>query len=356
MALSLSTPPRRVCILRLSALGDISHVLPVVRTLQYHWPDTHITWIIGQTEHELVRHVPGIEFITFDKSAGFSAYRAMRQRLRAEHFDVLLHMQVALRASIISLLVNADIKLGFDKARAKDMQSWFCNQQIRAASTRQHVVDSFLEFPARFGLAPRLAWGLPVEAGALQSAGKKLGEQRPFFVINACAVAKSRNWRNWHAPGYAAIADHVASRHGMRVVLCGGPSAEERAMAQAISELCQVKPLDLVGDTSIAELTAVLKLASAVLAPDTGPAHIASALGTPVIGLYAATNPQRAGPYNFMDYVVNKYPEALQKYNSQTVAEAAWGTRIRNNECMSLITVAEVIEMVDRVLQENKNR
>jgi heptosyltransferase I len=340
--------------LRLSALGDISHVLPVVRTLQYHWPDTRISWIIGQSEYELVRHVAGVEFITFDKSAGVSAYLAMRRRLRGEQFDLLLHMQVALRASIISLMVRAGIKLGFDAARAKDLQSLFCNQQIKATSSRQHVVDSFLEFPRTFGLSPRLHWDLPVEAEALASASNKLGDALPMFVINACAVAKSRNWRNWHAEGYAAVADYVANRHGLRVVLSGGPGSEERAMAAKISSLCQLKPLNLVGNTSLAELTAVLKLATAVLAPDTGPAHIASALGTPVIGLYAATNPQRAGPSNYLDYVVNKYPEALHKYNSTTVEDAPWGTRIRNDECMSLITVDEVTAMVDRVLQETK--
>jgi heptosyltransferase I len=183
---------------------------------------------------------------------------------------------------------------------------------------------------------------------------EKLGnDEQVIFVINACAVAKSRNWRNWHAEGYAAVADNVASTHGLRVVLTGGPSMEERTMAERIVELCQHKPLNLVGQTSLGELTALLKLAKAVLAPDTGPAHIASALGTPVIGLYAATNPQRAGPYNFMQYVVNQYPQALEKYNGVSVDDAPWGTRVRNDECMSLIRTEYVIEMVERVLLEN---
>jgi heptosyltransferase I len=263
-------------------------------------------------------------------------------------------MQVALRASIISLWLKAEIKLGFDWARAKDLQWLFCNHQIQPASSRQHVVDSLLEFPKALGLAPVLQWQLPVAAQAMASARAKLGDERPICVINACAVAKARSWRNWHAAGYAAVADYLAGKHNLRVVLTGGASAQESAMAQSIAALCQLEPLNLVGATSLAELVALLKLAKLVIAPDTGPAHIASALGSPVIGLYAATNPERAAPYNSQQYVVNKYPEALQQYYSQTVADAPWGMRIRNDECMSLITVADVTEMVDRVLLETK--
>ncbi|MCK5003332.1 MAG: glycosyl transferase, partial [Gammaproteobacteria bacterium] len=117
---SLSNPPKNVCILRLSALGDITHALPVLRTLQKRWPNTAITWIIGKTEYQLVKDIEGVEFITFDKSQGLAAYKAIRQELKARHFDVLLHMQLSLRASAISFFVHADIKLGFDKERAKD--------------------------------------------------------------------------------------------------------------------------------------------------------------------------------------------------------------------------------------------
>ena len=103
----------------------------------------------------------------------------------------------------------------------------------------------------------------------------------------------------------------------------------------------------------MSQLVALLQLSDVVIAPDTGPAHIASALGTPVIGLYAATNPQRAAPYNFRQYVVNKYPEALQKYYGLSVEEAPWGKRIQNDECMALIAAEDVTAMLERVLREN---
>ena len=351
MILPFSSAPDSVCILRLSAIGDITHALPVLRTLQYHWPQTKITWIIGKNEYALVSDIDGVEFITFDKSLGFGAYRDIRNKLADRRFDVLLHMQLSLRASFTSLLVKAKIKLGFDRARAKDMQWLFTNEKIFPLSTRQHVVDSFIEFPRRLGLEPVMKWELPVAASAIESVQHQISGER-FLTINPCAVAKSRNWRNWTAEGYAEVADFAAEHHGMTVLLTGGPSTDERNMADTIVAMCSHKPLNMVGKTSLPELVALLHLSDLVIAPDTGPAHIASALGTPVIGLYAATNPQRAGPYCYKELVVNKYPEAMRKYYELEVDDAPWGKRIQNDECMALIKPGDVTAMLSRVLQD----
>lgn len=330
--------------MRLSALGDITHALPVLRTVQKHWPGTRIAWVIGKTEYELVRDIEGVEFIIFDKSRGLSAYADMRRQLKGQKFDVLLHMQVSIRASIASLFIPAKIRLGFDRERAKDMQWLFTNSRVRPATNRQHVVDSFLEFPKYFGLEAIMQWGLPVSAAARDSVCHKLNSSSKMLVINPCAMAKSRNWRDWTIEGYAAVADYAASQLGMSVVLTGGPTTREKHMADSIFSLCNEKPSNLVGKTSISELVAVLDMASVVIAPDTGPAHIASSLGTPVIGLYAATNPLRAGPYHFKQYVVNKYPQALEKFYQLSVGDAPWGQRVHEEGCMAMITAEAVIE------------
>jgi heptosyltransferase I len=351
---SPTTPPEKLCILRLSALGDISHTLPVLRTIQQHWPTTSITWVIGKTEHELVKDINGVEFITFDKSRGLSAYYELWRQLKGRRFDILLHMQVSIRASIASLFIPARIKLGFDKKRAKDLQWLFTNHKIKPASTRQHVVDSFLEFPKYFGLEPVMKWELPASAEASENLKHKLAGSQEFVVINPCALAKSRDWRDWTSEGYAAVADHIAEQLGMSVVLTGGPSVREKNVADAIFSLCNEKPMNLVGKTSIPELVAILNQARFVIAPDTGPAHISNALGTPVIGLYAATNPERAGPYRFQEYWVNKYPKALETYYQLSLGDAPWGKRIQNSEGMSMISQTDVIKMVDKVAAESK--
>ena len=349
---NLSNPPKSVCILRLSALGDITHALPVLRTLQKRWPNTTITWIIGKTEYQLVKDIEGVEFIIFDKTQGLLAYRTIRQQLKGLHFDILLHMQLSIRASAISYFVPADIKLGFDKERAKDFQWLFSDRKIKPASIRQHVVDSFMEFTSHFGLQPEMEWRLPVSADARKSLKHKLdkNDQKKLLVINPCAVAKSRDWRDWTSEGYAAVADYASEELGMKVILSGGSSMREQNVAAAIFSLCKEKPMNLVGQTSITELVALLDMASVVIAPDTGPAHIANALNTPVIGLYAATNPQRAGPYRFQKLVVNHYVEALEKYYSLSVGDAPWGQRIQNAEAMALIKPDEVIKKLRQLI------
>ena len=176
---------------------------------------------------------------------------------------------------------------------------------------------------------------------------------KKLFVINPCAVAKSKNWRNWTVEGYAAIADYVSDQYDMQVALTGGNSQLEKDTAEDILLLCKTsKPVNLVASTSIDEMVAVLHLADIVLAPDTGPVHIASALGTNTIGLYASTNPDRAGPYNHKQYVVNKYPQALLKYNNKKVEDATWGERIKTAECMALITANDVINQIDKIIEK----
>ncbi len=336
-------------------MGDITHVLPTLRTLQKRWPATEITWIIGKTEYQLVKGIENINFIIFDKSLGLSAYinlrKQLKQHLKGQSFDVLLHMQLSIRASVASLFIPANIKLGFDKTRAKDMQSFFCNQQISPQSTRQHVLDSFLEFPRFFDLDPVLEWNLPVSESAIDSVKLKIHSTKKLFVINPCAVAKSKNWRNWTTEGYAEIADFVTEKYDMQVVLTGGNSQLEKDTAVEILKLCKIsKPVNLIASTNIDELVSVLHLADIVLAPDTGPVHIASALGTKTIGLYATTNPDRAGPYNFKEYTVNRYPDALQQHYQQNVEQASWGKRIKTADSMTLISVDDVKQQINNII------
>jgi hypothetical protein len=117
--LNLIEPPASLCILRLSAIGDTCHVVPVVRTLQRAWPATRLTWIIGRGEAQLMSLLPGVEFITIDKRAGWAAARTLRLALRGRRFDLLLHMQLSLRASLASTLIRARARIGFDLLRAR---------------------------------------------------------------------------------------------------------------------------------------------------------------------------------------------------------------------------------------------
>lgn len=355
MAVAPLSPPKSICLLRLSALGDVSHVLPMLRTLQAHWPQTTITWIIGKTEHGLVGDLPGVDFIIFDKSKGVAAYRELRRALHGRRFDVLLHMQAALRASLASLLVKAELRIGFDRARAKDLQWLFTNRQI-APRPREHVLESFFGFTEALGISERLLrWDIPIPKEARAFAAEQLPDDgRRTLVISPCS---SMAYRDWSSSGYAAVAARAIRQHNMKVVLCGGKSRREWLMGAEIMgkldcEGCLDSVNNLIGSTGLKQLLAVLARADVVLAPDAGPAHLATAAGTPVIGLYACTNPDRARPYLSHEYVVSRYPEAVLAKYGKPVAELPWGIRVKEAGTMLRITPDEVCAMLDRVLAD----
>ena len=328
-------------------MGDITHTLPVVRTLQHYWPETQITWVIGKIEASLINDIPDIEFIIFDKARGWRAYLEVKRQLKGRRFDALLHMQMSLRASMLSLLIPAPIKLGFDKQRAKDMQWLFTNAHI-AYQARQHVIDSFFGFTEALGIAEHLyQWDIPVPAEARQFAQQHLAENKPVLVISPCS---SMAYRNWHVAGYAAIADYAVGKYDMQVILTGGPSAIEHQYGQDIMQAVHEPVTNLIGQTSLKQLLAVLDAARVVVAPDAGPAHMATAVGTPVIGLYACTNPDRARPYLSADITVNRYAEAVQARYGKAIDALPWGIRVRDAGTMARITIADVTDKLDRVM------
>jgi heptosyltransferase I len=342
--LPLENQPASICILRLSALGDATHTLPVVRAIQDRWPDTALTWIIGKLERRLMGSLEGVEFIVFDKRGGWKEVTMLRQALRGRRFDVLLHMQVAARANLLSRLVRAPVRLGWDRGRSRDFHTWFTTHRV-AAVPLQHQVEGFLEFPRALGIAvdaPR--WDLPIAADAEAWAREQLPQDGPVLLISPCSSHPLRNWRAEH---YAAVADHAASRLGMAVVLSGGPSPLEQETGARIESLMAAPCLNLIGKDTLEQSKALLRQAAVVLTPDSGPAHVASALGTPVIGLYAATWSRRSGPYNSLDLCVDRYEEAARKYRNKAAAEVRWGHRIEEPGVMDLIQPADVVDKLD---------
>ena len=357
MLLPLKSVPKSICLLRLSAIGDVTHVLPIVHSLRSAWPETKITWIIGHLEYQLVEGIVGIEFIVFDKSLGWRAYSDLRQQLSGRHFDVLLHMQVSLRASIASLWIKAPIKLGYDKARAKDFQWLFTTHRIDA-SPRQHVLDGFFAFIAALGVPERkLTWDIPLPEKDIHWAQQLIGSQATL-VINPSSSIRLRNWRAFNANTYAQLIEYAIEQYKLQIALSGGPANNEYQLAEAIlaSEVFIKKPslmakvINLVGKTSLKQLAALLQQATVMVAPDTGPAHIANAVGTPVIGLYVTSNPLRTGPYCSQDLTINQYPRALKKFEGLDEADAPWGKRVRHQEALDLVTLEQIKEKLDQVM------
>jgi len=337
-----------VCILRLSAIGDTCEVVPVVRTLQREWPDTRLTWIIGRTEARLMSLLPGVEFITVDKSAGFAALPALRRALRGRTFDVLLHMQLSMRASLASVIVRARRRIGFDLVRARELQWLFTNERIPAAGN-EHVLDSFLGFLLPLGLAREpLDWTFPLPDTAKEYAANLIPDAQPTLVVSPCSSHAARNWR---AERYAAVIDHAAGRHGMRVLLCGGRSALERDMGAAIERAVRVPLVNQIGADTLPQMLALLARATVLLSPDSGPVHMATLVGTPVIGLYAATRLQRVGPYRSREWSIDRYAEAAHRFRGCAPSALPWHRKIEQPGVMDLIEVEAVCERLDALLR-----
>jgi heptosyltransferase I len=344
------SPPKTVCLLRLSAIGDACHVVPLLRVLQRAWPDTRFTWVIGRIESRLLSLLPEVEFITVDKRAGLAGLRALRQQLAARRFDALLDLQVSVRASLVAACIPARLRLGFDRARAREGQWLVTNARIEARE-REHVQDSFLGFARWFGLDPGTPrWEVPLPDDALDYA-ERLIPAGNTLVISPCSSHRLRNWR---AERYAAVATHAVQAHGLRVILTGGPSPLEREMAAAIVAATPVAVVDQVGKDTLPQLLALLARATALLTPDSGPAHMATMVDTPVLGLYAATNPARSGPWRSRQWCVDAYAEAARRFRRREPADLPWTEKIEEPGVMDLVTTAAVVERLDALLAQRQ--
>ncbi len=338
-----------LCLLRLSALGDVTHVVPLVRTLQRAMPGASLHWVIDKGGHKLLEGLPGVVFHTYDKGTGLAGMRALRAQL-PDRFDALLQMQVAFRANVLSAFIPARRRIGYDRSRSKDLHGLFINERI-ADRPGIHVLDAIGSFCEPLGLQQtEVSWDLATPQAAREWARAQWEDDgRPVLMISPCS---SHERRNWYADRYAAVADHAASR-GWRVVLCGGRSELERSTTDAILAAMQHPALDLVGKDTLKQLPALLERASLVMTPDSGPMHIANAVGTKVLGLHAASNPHRSGPYSDRRYCVDRYDDAARKYLGKPASELKWGAKVEFDGVMELVTVEDAIAAFERYCSDH---
>lgn len=325
-------------------------MVPLVRTLQAAWPALQLTWVIGRGEHRLLAGLDGVEFVEYDKGAGLAGMRALRRELRerrlhAGSFDALLQMQVAARANLLSAFIPARRRIGYDRARSRDAHGLFVNERI-PARTGVHVLDAIGSFCEPLGLRPQsVRWELPVPDDAREWARAQWPQdERPTLLISPCS---SHVLRNWRSERHAAVADHAVER-GWRVVLCGGRSALERHTADEILAAMRHPALDLVGKDTLKQLPALLERGQLLMTPDSGPMHIANAMGTKVLGLHAASNPARSGPYSDRRFCVDRYDDAARRFRGRPASELRWGSKVESSGVMDLVTVHDAVAALER--------
>jgi len=340
--------PYSICLLRLSALGDVCHCIATVRAIRRQWPEARLTWIIGKGEYRLVRNLSGVDFIVYDKRGGLGELLRLRKRLK-RRFDVLLHAQVSLRANLIALAVRADRRVGFDAKRAREGHGLMVSERIPAVPF-QHQAEALLSFARVLGAGTQgIDRAPPICEDDRDFAREHQPEPGRAVLISPCS---SHAARNWSVADYAEIADWVIEQTGRPVILIGGPSEMEKRIGAEIESAMRHRPVDLIARDTLGQSLAMLERAACLVAPDSGPVHFAAALGTPVVGLYASTWSRRSGPLGSLEHCVDRFPEACRKYLGHEPEQVKWGKRIEEPGVMNLIEPAAVIERLRGVLGE----
>jgi heptosyltransferase I len=335
-------PFKNICLIRLSALGDIVHALALANGLKKAWPETRLTWILHPLSHEIVKHQLNIDqFVVVPKKNDLKSWIALYGQLRDHQFDLVMVPQVSVRASVITAMVKADIKLGFDFKRSRELNWLFVNRKIHEHPP-QHVQDQFFEFLDYLGVSHQTPeWNIVFTREELswrENFFRKINQPVISFVM-----ATSDPRKDWSPEGYASVVDHVARTTGFQPMLVGGPSQRETFIVDRILSLCHCSPVVAL-EKPIRHTLLQLSGSSLVVSPDTGPLHMAVALNVPTISLYGASDPRRCGPYKkFQDLLINKYSDPGET-----------GTPIHRKlrrEGMARITSDEVIAKIDYAIR-----
>ena len=304
---------RRIGIVMMSAIGDAVHVLPVVTALERHDPSCRIAWVLQPGPASLVRGHPSVdEIIVFDKRRGLRALLDARRALAAQSLDLLIDLQVYAKASLVTALAPAPVKLGFDRARARDL-NWLVTTRRIPPHAPQHVQDQYFEFLAALGVpAVPVVWDLgpwPAERDRQRALVASLGGPLATLVIGA-----SHPEKEWPADRWAAICDALVDRWGLVPVLAGGSSERELATEREIVARARHRPRSTLG-VPLRDLVMLLDASDLVISLDTGPLHMAVALDRPVVSLMGYNNPKRVGPYRrFDDLIVDAYGDPGEDY------------------------------------------
>jgi heptosyltransferase I len=303
----------RIGVVMMSAVGDAVHVLPVLNAIKRHSPSSHVTWVLQPGPATLVRGHPHVDdIVEFDRSRGWRAFVEVRRELRRRPLDLVLNLQVYFKAGIVTSFTRAPVKLGFDRARARDANWLFTTHRI-PPHPGQHVQDQYFEFLHALGIDPEpVAWHLgPWD--------HERAWQREFFApierpAVAMVVATSKPEKDWLPARWAELSDALYHDFGLQPVLVGGRSPRELAAEREILARARHAPVSALG-SGLRRLVAILDGSALVIAPDTGPLHMAVALDRPVISLIGYTNPRRTGPWRrFHDLIVDAYGDPGEAY------------------------------------------
>jgi heptosyltransferase I len=329
---------KKICLIRTSALGDTVHALGLVNGLRKGYPDAHLTWVLQTLPYDMVKHQKNIDqFITFDRNGGVQDWLNLFKRLREESYDLVILPHVSAKVSLITLFIRSKNKLGFDFKRSKELHWLVTNQRIPSAPAG-HVQDQFFEFLDFLEISD-----YPVEWNFEFTEEEKAWQQSFFNRLKrpviGFVIASSSKEKDWNFEKFARVIDYADQKLDLQPMLIGGPSRLEKNYTDEICGRCRTTPV-IALEKPIR--TTLLQIAGSrlIIAPDTGPLHMAVALNVPTIGLYGYSNPRRCGPYRkYHDLLIDKYNDPGE--------ENLPITRKTKPGRMARISAEEVIEKIE---------
>lgn len=297
---------KKICLVRTSALGDTIHALGLVNGLRHGYPDAHLTWVLQTLSYDMVKHQENVDqFITFNRKANIGEWLNLVKRLRLETYDLVIIPQVSAKANLITLVIKAKNKLGFDFKRSKEFHWLVTNRKIPVASM-VHVQDQFFEFLDYLDIK-----NYPIEWNLKFTKEEKVWQKSFFYNLKrpviGFIIASSSREKDWDLHKYAKVIDYVDQKLDFQPMLIGGPGELEKNYADVICHLCRTRPV-LALEKPIRKTLLQIEGSRLIVSPDTGPLHMAVALNVPTIGLYGYSNPKRCGPYlKYNDLLIDKY-------------------------------------------------
>ncbi len=340
---------KRVLIIKPSSLGDIVHALPVLAALREAFPQAHLAWLINRGFAPLLDNHPLLdEVIPFDRGGygamhrdgrRFSDFWRFVRRLRQMRFDLVIDLQGLFRSAFLATACGASRRVGF--AGAREMAALCYTHRVRPSRDVVHAVDRNVALARAIGLLiDEPQFPLAVTNDEHAAARRLLTERGLPAESPFVAVIPGARWvtKQWRPDRFAAVMNAIERVGAVRCVLLGAP--DERDVAHAVTAACERPPIDLVGATTLRELTALLAEAQTVLCNDSGPMHIAAALGTPVVAIFGPTDPARCGPYSPRACVVRSPLDCLACYQ-----RSCW-----HHSCMQHLEARPIIEAVERTL------
>jgi lipopolysaccharide heptosyltransferase I len=334
-------PPHHLLIIKPSSFGDIVHALPVLRLLKRHWPHALIDWLVKEEWAELLVDQPAInEVLRFPKK--FSAWRDMRRSLRERGYDLVIDLQGLLRSGFAGLLTQAQARVGF--ADGREGSRWCYTKRIQCSPEAIHAVDRNIDVLRQLGVPVDgpVTFPLTVPAAAARWVEdiwrrELIVDQEYTVVLHPAARGETKRWP---AERFAQVADQLSTSIGARIILVA--AKEQIGHVDEVMRHVRAHAINLAGASSLLELAALMKKASLVISNDSGPMHLAAAVGTSVIGLFGPTDPRRIGPYG---------PGHVALKKQFDCSACSRRVCVRDHGCLKAISVDDVLTACSPFLQ-----